>query len=86
MGANKGKANREVVQRLIDDMHDFSEYVNGELRTMIEQADRLGDSWKDPQYVQFSSFINELSASLQKDLEVFGEATVALQKKVNMYQ
>ncbi len=86
MSANKGKASRAVVQALINDMNDFSEYVNGELQAMLNQAERLGESWKDPQYSQFSSFISELTESLKKDLTVFREATIALQKKLDMYQ
>lgn len=86
MQANKGKANREVVQNLINDMNDFSEYVKGELQTMLIQAERLGNSWKDPQYEQFTSFISELTESLKKDLSVFDEAAIALQKKLDMYQ
>lgn len=83
--SNKGKANREVVQGLINDMNDFSEYVNEELNNMLYQVNRLGETWKDPQYEQFSSFINDLNDSLKKDLAVFDEASNALQNKVNMY-
>ena len=86
MQANKGKANREVVQNLINDMNDFSEYVKGELQTMVIQTERLGNSWKDPQYEQFNCFISELTESLKKDLLVFDEAAMALQKKLDMYQ
>lgn len=86
MPANKGKANATVVQTLINDMKEFSEYVNGELQTMINQAIRLGESWKDPQYDQFISFISELTESLKKDLTTFDEAAVALQKKLDMYK
>lgn len=86
MQANKGKANREVVQNLINDMNDFSEYVKGELQTMLIQTERLGNNWKDPQYEQFNSFISELTESLKKDLLVFDEAAIALQKKLDMYQ
>lgn len=83
--SNKGKANREVVQGLINDMRDFSEFVNLELDKMLNQTNRLGETWKDPQYEQFSSFINDLNDSLKKDLAVFDEASNALQNKVNMY-
>lgn len=86
MQANKGKANREVVQNLINDMNDFSEYVKTELQSMITQTERLGNSWKDPQYEQFNAFISELTESLKKDLLVFDEAAIALQKKLDMYQ
>jgi|GEM_PF-5636028 len=85
MGANQGKANRTVVQALINDMNDFSQFVDGELKAMIEETNRLGESWKDPQYVQFESFIKELTESLAKDLLVFNEASMALQKKLDKY-
>ena len=85
MTTNKGKANKQVVQGLVNDMNDFNDYVGAELKAMIDQTVRLADSWNDPQYDQFSSFIEELTNSLQKNLDIFKEAAIFLQKKVNMY-
>ena len=85
MPVNSGKATRESVQGLINDMNSFSEYVKGELTNMIRETDRLGESWRDPQYQQFSSFMYELTESLNKDLSVFDEAAYALQRKVDLY-
>ena len=83
--ANKGKASREVVQALINDMNSFNQFVYNEVSEMMNKTNRLGESWKDSQYTQFSSFMVELTESLKKDLAVLDEAAVALQKKLNMY-
>lgn len=85
MAVDKGKASREVVQQLITDMTDFKNYVEGEIQSMISQTNRLGESWNDPQYAQFSAFIDDLTNSLKKDLAVFEEATNSLRKKLSMY-
>lgn len=85
MNSNSGKASREVVQGLINDMDTFSKYVTEELKRMLILADELGETWKDPQYNQFNQFITELVISLSKDLNIFDEATNALQKKLDMY-
>ena len=85
MQENKGRANREVVQKLINDMNDFSEFVKNELLVIVDQTERLSESWNDPQYDQFSSFIRELTSSLNKDLLVFDESSLSLQKKLDMY-
>ncbi|MBQ9749436.1 MAG: WXG100 family type VII secretion target [Clostridia bacterium] len=83
--ANKGRASREVVQALINDMNSFNQFVSGEVTSMMNKTNRLGESWKDSQYTQFSNFMTELTESLKKDLAVLDEAAVALQKKLNMY-
>lgn len=83
--ANKGRASREVVQALINDMNSFNQFVSNEVTSMMNKTNRLGESWKDSQYTQFSNFMTELTESLKKDLAVLDEAAVALQKKLNMY-
>lgn len=83
--ANSGKGNREVVQALINDMHSFNEVVGNEISTMMNRTERLGESWRDAQYNQFSGFMTELSEALKRDLATLEEAANALQKKVNMY-
>lgn len=85
MVENKGKASRAVVGQLITDMNDFSNYVKNELHAILGAAKNLGEFWRDPQYDQFISFVNDLTASLKKDLFVFDEAADALQKKLNKY-
>ena len=86
MPGNSGKASSSVVAALIKDMRDFSNYVESELQKMVNEANQLGQSWKDPQYDQFRSFINDLTDSLKGDLATFGEATDQLQKKLDMYR
>lgn len=85
MQINKGKASREAVQRLINDMTDFSEVVKYKLQMMMNETSKLGDTWRDPQYQQFNTFMTELTESLKRDLGVFDDAASALQKKVDMY-
>lgn len=85
MPVNSGKASREVVQTLINNMNAFTEGVLNELRNMINQTQILGESWNDPQYAKFSTFMIEAVESLQKDLMSFQECSTALQRKVDMY-
>lgn len=82
--ANKGKANREVVQGLINDMRTFNDIVSNELKMMKQKADDLGNSWKDSQYNQFYNFVTQLNDSINKDLEVLKESADDLQRRLNI--
>lgn len=82
---NKGKANKEVVINLINNLNEFNEIVREELRLMLASAQELNESWNDPQYYVFFDAVNELNSELRKDLDVLDEASQALAKKVALY-
>ncbi len=81
----QGKSNRAVVQALINDMNAFNEHVTNEIQKMMNKTNALGSAWQDAQYNQFSSFMEELSASMRQDLVVIQESAAFLQAKLSMY-
>jgi hypothetical protein len=85
MPSNGGKASREVVAALISDLREFDAFVLSEADAMKQETDRLGSSWRDPQYDQFAACIADLTNALCADLVVFREAADALQRKLDMY-
>lgn len=85
MQVKSGSGDEIVVRKLISDMNLFSEHVRQELQSMLNRTETLGDSWKDPQYMQFREFIYELVGSLKRDLDIFDEAANHLERKVNLY-
>lgn len=83
--AEQGRANREVVQALINDLNAFNEYVTTEIQTMMNKTEALAAAWQDPQYEQFSGFMSELSDSMRQDLVVVQESASFLQRKLALY-
>ena len=83
--AEQGRANRAVVQALINDMNAFNEHVTAEIQKMMNKTSALASAWQDPQYNQFSAFMEELSASMRQDLLVVQESAAFLQRKLSLY-
>lgn len=80
-----GKANREVIQNLISNMHKFNDLVEQEIIRMNERTENLGETWKDAQYRQFHEYILDLSESLRQDLRIIQETADTLQNRVNEF-
>lgn len=80
-----GKANREVIQNLISNMHKFNDLVEQEIVRMNERTENLGETWKDAQYRQFHEYILDLSESLRQDLRIIQETADTLQNRVNEF-
>lgn len=85
MDSRKGRANRDVVSKLIDDMGSFCDYVKEELKAMQSKTEDLHGAWNDPQYEQFSAFMHELIEALGGDLGIFEEARDGLKAKLALY-
>lgn len=83
--AGYGKANREAVQTLINNMRSFNDIVDREITAMISRTDQLGESWRDAQYTQFKNFISDLSEALRRDLTIVAQTADTLQERVNKY-
>ena len=49
MAANSGKANRQVVVKLIGDIRNFADVVKQLSDAMMNETELLGNSWYDPQ-------------------------------------
>lgn len=77
-----GRANKEVIQKLINNMRSFNDLVEGEIIKMNDRTDILGESWKDAQYQQFNQYIEMLSDSLRQDLRIIYETAETLQNRV----
>ena len=84
--AEQGKANRAVVQGLINDMNAFHEHVTSEIQKMKSKTSALSNAWRDAQYEQFSAFMEELCSAMKSDLEVIQESAAFLQNKLSLYQ
>ena len=67
MAANSGKANRQVVVKLISDIRNFADVVKQLSDAMMNETEQLGNSWNDPQYRRFESYMRELTEGLKKE-------------------
>ena len=85
MPVDYGKSTRAAVQALINAMNNYHECVSSELKTLLKRTNELGDVWEDPQYDTFANFMTESIVGLNKDLTIFKEASVRLQRKLDMY-
>jgi hypothetical protein len=81
----QGKSNRVVVEELIRNIRAFNDIVYDEITSMEKMARELNEVWKDEQYHTFYNFIEELSDSLCKDLDVLDDASNKLEEKVKLY-
>lgn len=61
---NAGKANVEVVKRMIADIRFFADAVRGEGRKMADEAHVLKQDWNDPQYEKYVKYISSLTDTL----------------------
>lgn len=67
MAANSGKANKQVVKNLVDDIRYFADIVKEDARKMMNEARELNAYWNDAQYRNFESFMRELTEELERD-------------------
>ena len=79
------KEDKAVVQGVINDITDFSEAVNDVMSRLKTEAQNMADVWKDAQYNQFITCIEELDAGIKKDLQELGEAQQELSRRLAMY-
>ena len=83
--ADQGKASRQVVQNLIDDIKDYIEVVEEELTQINREADALSADWQDKQYEEFMNYVDDLTSSLRKDLDDLENVKRNLEKALAIY-
>lgn len=62
--ANSGKANVEVIKRMVGDIRFFADAVRREGKKMADEAHGLRNEWNDPQYDKYERYIAELADDL----------------------
>lgn len=65
--ADRGKASKVVVKKLVEDIRFFSKAVKNESKKMMSIAQELNSQWNDPQYKNFLKFMEDLTSSLIAD-------------------
>ena len=83
--AEQGKATRQVVQDLIDDIEDYIDVVNDELDMINKEADALSADWQDKQYEDFLNYVNDLTSDLRMDLDDLENVRQNLIKALKLY-
>ena len=83
--ADQGKASRQVVQNLIDDIKDYIEVVEEELTQINREADALSADWQDKQYEEFMNYVDDLTSSLRRDLDDLENVKRNLEKALAIY-
>ena len=67
MAANSGRASKQIVKNLVDDIRYFADIVKEEAQKMMSETEQLNSSWNDTQYNNFENFMRALTEDLVKD-------------------
>ncbi len=81
MSLNSGKANKQVVKNLVDDIRYFADIVKEEATKMMNETLQLNGSWNDTQYRNFESFMSDLTENLVKDTAVLYDCADKIEER-----
>ena len=81
MSANSGKANKQVVKNLVEDIRYFADIVKEEATKMMNETLQLGGSWNDTQYQHFENFMSDLTENLVKDTAVLYDCADKIEER-----
>lgn len=75
----------ETIMKVYTHVVDFSEKTENNVRQLVLEKDGLKKYWNDPQYENFSDFINEVSDIIRNSLKVFNKYAEYLYGKIQEY-
>lgn len=81
MAANSGRASKQVVKNLIDDIRYFADMVKEDAAKMMREAQELNTYWNDTQYRNFENFMQSLTGDLVKDTAVLYECADKIEER-----
>lgn len=81
MAANSGRANKQIVKNLVDDIRYFADIVKEEAQKMMSETEQLNASWDDTQYRTFESFMSTLIDDLVRDTAVLYDCANKIEER-----
>lgn len=81
MAANSGRASKQIVKNLVDDIRYFADVVKEEAQKMMKETEQLGASWNDTQYRNFENFMNTLTDDLVRDTAVLYDCADKIEER-----
>lgn len=77
----------ETITAMRNRLVEFSKNTKESLRKLVAQKNDMSSFWKrDPQYIDFSDFIDEVYSFVSLCLQAFDEYTDYLQQKIRDYE
>ncbi len=81
MAANSGRANKQIVKNLVDDIRYFADVVKEEAQKMMNETEQLNSSWNDTQYRTFENFMQTLTDDLVGDTAVLYDCADKIEER-----
>ena len=81
---DRGRASRETIEYLIQDIKDFIEAVNEEIGSINTDAKNLNEYWDDKQYEEFLRIVEDLSRTLSYQLNALDDVNANLKRKLSI--
>lgn len=81
MAANSGRASKQIVKNLVEDIRYFADIVKEESIKMMKETEQLGGSWNDTQYRNFESFMRTLTEDLVRDTAVLYDCADKIEER-----
>lgn len=81
MAANSGRANKQIVKNLVDDIRYFADVVKEEAQKMMSETEQLNASWNDTQYRSFENFMRNLTDDLVRDTAALYECADKIEER-----
>ena len=79
-----GRASKAAILGAIKDIDDYVMIVKAELTAIRKEAAALSDMWKDKKHQQFLQYVDNMKASMEKDLAVIEDTRQQLDKKAGL--
>lgn len=81
MAANSGRANKQIVKNLVEDIRYFADVVKEEAQKMMRETEELNGSWNDTQYRNFENFMRTLTEDLKRDTAVLYDCADKIEER-----
>lgn len=81
---DKGRASRDTIEYLIQDIKEFMEAVRSEVNYINKDTKDLNSYWDDKQYDNFVEIVNTLTTSLSNQLSSLEDVNANLKKKLSI--
>lgn len=81
MAANSGRASKQIVKNLVEDIRYFADVVKEEAQKMMNETEQLNSSWNDTQYRNFENFMRSLTEDLVRDTAVLYDCADKIEER-----
>lgn len=83
--ARMEKEDRDIVTSVIKDIDSYNSKIIELMGKLKSTVSGMNEYWKDAQYNEFVTYIEELDGSIKQDLAILDESKQDLQRRLAMY-